>query len=86
MTSPIKYITQEGTSTIQVTMEKSGLIVGELYRECDGFYVLDLVSKQGYLPSWYLLELGNKLVELNKPWQDEIERVLLELDNTEGAK
>ena len=76
MTHPVKYIPQEGTSTLQITMKGSGLVVGELYREADGFYVLDLIRKQGYLPSWFLLELGHKLEELNKEWSEKIDRDL----------
>jgi len=77
--SRLQYIPQEGTSTLQVTMAGSGLVVGELYREVDGFYVLDLIRKQGYLPSWYLLELGHKLEELNKEWAEQIDRDLKRL-------
>jgi hypothetical protein len=32
------------------------------------------LSHTGYIPSWFLHAIANKLDELNKPWDDEINK------------
>lgn len=72
MSTPITYIKQDNGSF--KILFNNRVNIGEFYQEMDGYYVYepnrDKIS--GYWPEWMLLELGGKLKELNKPWDDQI--------------
>jgi hypothetical protein len=67
----IQYITQEGTTDLFVTAKNTPLLA-EIVRETDAGYVI-YFNAGGFCawPSWMLLELGNKLAELNEEIEDE---------------
>lgn len=46
----------------------NGLKVGTIYQEVDGFYVVELVPRGGYLTQEFLMELATKLQSLNAEW------------------
>lgn len=54
----------------------NGLPAGGIYKGEDGFfqYYAPLYD-DGYIPSWVLRSLADKVDELNKPWQDEIDKL-----------
>lgn len=52
----------------------NGVYLGELSIADDGFYVFWPDTKGGYWDQMVLSEIVAKLEELNKPWQEEIDR------------
>ena len=70
MSTAITYLKQDN-DTYKVYYF-NGVYMGDFYKEIDGYYVWETVLKSGYIPGPLLLILGNKLEELNKPWDDEI--------------
>lgn len=52
----------------------NGKLLGEFYREVDGYYVFDPESGSGYWPEWLLRALADELEELNKEWNEQVER------------
>lgn len=57
----------------------NNVFVGELLVSEDGIYNLWLnTERSGYLPSWFLREIANKLDELNKDQEEEYSKFLNE--------
>lgn len=52
------------------------IVLGDVYKEVDGFYVFVPHTFGGYWDAWALRKIGNKLDEMNKPWREKIEREL----------
>jgi hypothetical protein len=51
--------------------------IGSFEIDVDGYFnYYDDRNNGGFIPSWLLLELGNKLVELNYEWDKEIQEAL----------
>ena len=47
--------------------------MGIFYQEIDGYFVWLPIQRGGYLPAEMLLAIGNKLVELNAPWDAQVQ-------------
>jgi hypothetical protein len=45
-----------------------------IYQEVDGFYYYDPPPNGGCYPAHILRTIADKLDEMNKPWQEQIER------------
>jgi hypothetical protein len=54
----------------------NGVQVGEMYIECDGYWVFQPVLRNGYWESWMLMHLGRKLHKLNRKWHQQVIRGL----------
>lgn len=68
------YVPREsGIQTVHVGNVKYGYSrCGEIYQEVDGFWVYSMGETIGYLDSWFLRGIADKLDELNKDWQVEL--------------
>lgn len=60
--------------------------IGQVCMEVDGYYVFlpEKGKDGGYYPEWMLLELGNFLAELNKPWDEQVKREVGSGDEASG--
>ena len=56
--------------------------IGTLDKSIDGFYNFYLESGNGYIPSWVLRAIADKLDELNKDWEATIAKELHQCDNS----
>ena len=45
-----------------------------IYQEIDGFYVFGCQQGGGFLTSYHLRNIANRLDELNESWQQEIDK------------
>lgn len=62
---------------INFLVKGGGRCVGHAYREVDGYYVFDFENSTGGVWSDYtLIEIGNKLRELNKDWDKELKEAM----------
>ena len=52
----------------------NGVYMGDILRKEDGFYDWWPVHRGGYITSWILRELADKLDEMNKEWEETIEK------------
>lgn len=59
----------------------NGIFMGELYMEVDGFYVYEPVLRGGFWEAYVLREIADKLDELNKPWQQNIDDYFSKKEN-----
>ena len=67
------YVNHNGVYDVMLGDRK----IGEMFMEVDGFYVFaEEPFMKGYWDEWILLELGNKLKELNTEWEAQIARDL----------
>jgi hypothetical protein len=48
----------------------NGVYMGGIYQEVDGFFYWQPTNTDGFLSAHVLLEIGNKLKELNKEWEE----------------
>jgi hypothetical protein len=57
-----------------VTVKDNGKVVGFFLPEVDGFYYFQITNptQNGLWQSHVLIEIGNLLEELNKPWVDHL--------------
>jgi hypothetical protein len=46
--------------------------LGTFYMEIDGFYVYDAIHRPGFMPSYMLRALADKLDELNEPYEKQM--------------
>ena len=70
-----KYIEFGQNKSFKV-ISQNGKEIGELYIECDGFYVFIFTQEQvnaGFWSAHYFREIADKIDELNKEWEREIE-------------
>ena len=73
----IEYITQEDSSDILVVRTYTRRTVADIVLEPSGFYALYFdVEAYGAWHGWMLLELGNKLIELNADAQKKLNHAL----------
>lgn len=71
----IDFVKTTNSSAIIVAVHNNGRILGELYVEIDGFYVFQPdLSSSGYWNEYLLIVILNKLTELNKPVQEELDK------------
>lgn len=54
----------------------NGVSIGELLREVDGFFVYYPIQNGGCWESHVMRPIADKMDELNKPWQDQIDKDL----------
>jgi len=74
MTDMILMFSPCGNQSFRVS-SKNGNVLGELYREVDGYYVYEPNRElQGYFSEQLLMELALKLSDLNQEWNDLIVR------------
>jgi hypothetical protein len=52
----------------------NNVLMGDIMMDNDGFFYFWPDLKGGFWEAYILLELGNKLNELNKPWEDEVNK------------
>jgi hypothetical protein len=75
--TPTLTLKQTAMECFQV-MFHNGVILGEFYREVDGFYYFEPWQRDGsgYIASHVLREMADKLDEMNKAWSELIEKNL----------
>lgn len=57
---------------------ENGVVVGEVYKEVDGFYVMVFnKTRGGCWEGEVLIKLGEMLMEMNRPWECQINRDLV---------
>ena len=62
-------------STYEVRVESSNKLIGHFTPEVDGFFYFSVEQYNGGVWSDYaLLEIGNKLKEINQPWVDKLNK------------
>ena len=59
----------------------NGVLLGEFYAEVDGYYVFTPKLRGGFWKSYVLRTIADKLDELNKEWDEQIKRELLDINN-----
>jgi hypothetical protein len=52
---------------------ENGVYIGDILMKEDGFYDFWPIQHGGYWPSYILRVIADKLDEINKPWQDQID-------------
>lgn len=52
------------------------VFVGQFYQEVDGYYVYTSNKNDGFVDAVFLRALADKLDEINKPWHDEVVKLL----------
>lgn len=57
----------------EVIDESNGVDLGNFIRDIDGFFYFDPIRKDGYWSSYSMRLVSNKLDELNKPYNDELD-------------
>lgn len=62
----------------------NGLLIGTFYMEVDGYYVFQPNVRGGYWPGYMLRALSDALEELNKEWDEIVERELEQLSGGES--
>jgi hypothetical protein len=68
----IDYTWSERLKSYVVTYE-NGVVMGELAQDVDGCYYWYPELRGGFISAWVLLSIGNKLNELNEPYEKELE-------------
>jgi hypothetical protein len=71
----LKFVPYGHHGSYHVVYSPNRKVLGSLYKEVDGFYTF--TARSGSCGSWggdVLCELGCGIVELNKTWQEEVER------------
>jgi len=64
-----------------VVEAENGVPLGELLQDVDGYlYFFPEIGRGGFWPSHMLRAIADKLDELNKPWNEEIGRMLDDAD------
>lgn len=65
-----RYIKQEHDD-YKVYTTSQNVYIGDVYKEVDGYYVFwPHRERFGFWSAEYMIEIGNKLNELNKEWDD----------------
>lgn len=74
----MKYLIYEGSGpVIQIRFGHKNNPVGKFIQEVDGYYYfLHDTGNGGVIPGYILLELAEKLEELNLEWEEYIEKDL----------
>tara|TARA_R110000823_G_C15952958_1_gene502536 strand:+ start:17439 stop:17672 length:234 start_codon:yes stop_codon:yes gene_type:complete len=68
-----------GGGCYEVRYTNNNALLGELYKEVDGFYVFEFDLHRtvaGCFPQRFFEEVAFKLKELNKGWEDELSKSL----------
>lgn len=76
---PVFYLYPLGKQVFEARWPTNDQTVGLLYREVDGYYVLDLRRddrRMGYVDELFATTLLNTLWFLNREWYDHIQRDL----------
>lgn len=66
-------LVNEHTNAYEVEVQ-NGPLLGDIYKEVDGYYVFAPLMKGGYWPEWFLRGIADKLAEMNKEWDELIAR------------
>ena len=61
-------------NSYKITTTHSGKLIGYFIPDIDGFYYFRPEEERGYWNEHALLELGNKLKELNQDYIDELKK------------
>lgn len=70
--------------SIQIHYEND-VKMGELIINDDGYYVFFPENRTGYWPDFILKDLSEIMIELNKPWEEEINKYFeATISKTEG--
>ena len=60
-------------SYYEVLVISNNNLVGNFIQDVDGFFYFSSTGEGGLWSDYFLLEIGTKLKELNKPWSDHID-------------
>ena len=68
---PMQYLRLEEDGKLYF---HKGKYLGKVYQEVDGYYVMSWSPDlQGCMEGWFLLAVGAMLVDMNMPWDVEVE-------------
>lgn len=67
--SPLKFELKPGSKTTYL-VSLGTVQCGELYIECDGYYVWEPENRVGYLSDWFLQAIVDELNRLNAAWHE----------------
>lgn len=70
----LKYI--EYKSYIEVRVDSNNKLIGKFVLDIDGFYYFVAEDSNGYWSDWVLLQLGTKLTEINRQWNNHLKEAL----------
>lgn len=71
----LSFPPKEGSPTVLGVRAPNGVLIGDIYQEVDGYYVLIMnPERNGYITEQVLMELALKLSDLNYMWNDQIAR------------
>lgn len=76
MSISLKEITHTDGDVYYEVEFVNGALLGEFYREVDGYYVFLPLLRGGFWDQYVLQELSEKLLELNREWDEQIQRDL----------
>lgn len=65
----IEYIKPTETHTY-INVKINNIYIGELAVKEDGYWDWYPKPRPGYIPSWVLRAIADKLDEINKPWDE----------------
>lgn len=68
----IEFVQPFGSSTYNVRVNNT--YAGEIAPKEDGYWDWYPDLKPGYIPAWILHSIANKLDELNKEWDEQVQR------------
>ena len=63
-------------SEVYLVLNSSGTKIGEIIPEVDGYFVFwPSTARYGFLSQEFFLEIGEKLKELNAPWNKQVKNM-----------
>ncbi len=76
-------------SNYEVLVKSNNKLIGNFYLEVDGFFYFaenEHNGSNGLWSDYALLEIGNKLKELNKPWVEKLEELSSMFEDTDSLE
>lgn len=70
----LKYI--EYKSYIEVRVDSNNKLIGKFVLDIDGFYYFVAEDGGAYWSDWVLSQLGTKLTEINRQWNNHLKEAL----------
>ena len=76
----MKYLSLKefgGENGVYYEVQFESRTIGKFIMDVDGYFYFEFIKdKQGLWSDYILLELGNKLKDVNKEWNDEVSKII----------